>query len=256
MSTHASADPDNETRNILVRPVANTISADSPRHKPAPKSGSNGLGLKFWYNASDDGTDENLVILLHGLGDTHGPFGKLGKSLKLPQTATLALQAPQQIPYLYEDAFQWYPSFDELGEFIKDPNPSVGVEAVLGAIEYMISECTWPANRIHLFGFAQGGSVALEVGLRWWRKNGTGLKSIVSVGGGLVSYPTMKEKADTRVLLMKDDGRQVGRGYENIKQVTLSHSSMPNNKDEWGHVMEFWSEVLEKRVDGDLYQVL
>ena len=30
------------------------------------------------------------------VGDTHLPFGKLGRSFKLPQTATLALRAPEQ----------------------------------------------------------------------------------------------------------------------------------------------------------------
>lgn len=82
-----------------------------PRTKPQPKAPD--IPLPFFYASSADGTDENLLILLHGLGglhsiiliedgamygagDTHLPFAKLGKSLKLPQTAILALRAPQQ----------------------------------------------------------------------------------------------------------------------------------------------------------------
>ena len=82
-----------------------------PRTKPSPKSSK--LASQFFYAPSDDGTDENLLILLHGLGsvgihivvvpmvdftigDTHIPFSKLGKSLRLPQTAVLALRAPEQ----------------------------------------------------------------------------------------------------------------------------------------------------------------
>ena len=38
----------------------------SPRVKPAPTE--KGIGVPFIYNPSDDGTDENLLILLHGLG--------------------------------------------------------------------------------------------------------------------------------------------------------------------------------------------
>ena len=30
------------------------------------------------------------------IGDTHIPFGRLGKQLKLPQTAILAIRAPEQ----------------------------------------------------------------------------------------------------------------------------------------------------------------
>ena len=92
---------------IVKEPISST-----PRNKPTPKSA--GIPVPFEYSPSDDGTDENLLILLHGLGifpppilhrstlithiglgDTHKPFARLGKSLKLPQTATLALRAPE-----------------------------------------------------------------------------------------------------------------------------------------------------------------
>jgi hypothetical protein len=120
----------------------------SPRIKPPPQTAS--ISAPFSYTPSDDGTDENLLVLLHGLGshrpllllyfsqdgrddlknptrpdffffpagrffffffflnecvcysieqflgDTHVPFSKLGRSFKLPQTATLALRAPEQ----------------------------------------------------------------------------------------------------------------------------------------------------------------
>lgn len=79
------------------------------------------IPLLFSYTPSDDGTDENLLVLFHGLGacsriffdfythldtltvgDTHIPFAKLGRQLKLPQTATLTLRAPEKYnnPYL------------------------------------------------------------------------------------------------------------------------------------------------------------
>ena len=84
--------------------------SNRPRTKIHPQSTS--WPVPFTYIPSDDGTDENLLILLHGLGeplkdylqsrllssvgDTHVPFTKLGRSLNLPQTAILALQAPEQ----------------------------------------------------------------------------------------------------------------------------------------------------------------
>lgn len=40
----------------------------SPRVKSPPKSQNT---LKHVYHASEDGTDENLLILLHGLGELH-----------------------------------------------------------------------------------------------------------------------------------------------------------------------------------------
>ncbi|KAG8974694.1 hypothetical protein FRB90_009719, partial [Tulasnella sp. 427] len=78
-------------KEVAVRPVAQAD--ESPKIKPRPKPGD--VPFEFAYFPSDDGTDENLLILLHGLGDTHLPFAKLGKSFKLPQTATLALRASE-----------------------------------------------------------------------------------------------------------------------------------------------------------------
>ena len=45
--------------------------AHPPRIKPPPQSAS--ISAPFSYSPSDDGTDENLLVLLHGLG-SHRPF--------------------------------------------------------------------------------------------------------------------------------------------------------------------------------------
>ena len=121
------------------------------------------------------------------LGDTHIPFAKLGKQLKLPQTATLSLRAPEQyvarraifchsrslisirIPFLYEQAFQWYTSFDPLGELIERPNPTPALDLLTKVIGHLVQDCRWPPQRIHFFGFAQGGTVAAEFGMTWWK---------------------------------------------------------------------------------------
>lgn len=50
------------------------------------------------------------------LGDTDKPFFKLGQSLNLPQTAVLSVRGLKRIPLLEEDAFQYWDSFDDLGE--------------------------------------------------------------------------------------------------------------------------------------------
>ena len=55
-----------------LRAAATTTSgggAHLPRIKPPPQSAS--ISAPFSYSLSDDGTDENLLILLHGLGSHH-----------------------------------------------------------------------------------------------------------------------------------------------------------------------------------------
>lgn len=48
-----------------IREAAST-SASIPKVKPPPKTAK--IPSQFSYDPSDDGTDENLLIFLHGLG--------------------------------------------------------------------------------------------------------------------------------------------------------------------------------------------
>lgn len=50
--------------------------------------------LIFWFVLTD--ATVSIDLSAGHPGDTHQPFAQLGKSLKLPQTATLALRAPLQ----------------------------------------------------------------------------------------------------------------------------------------------------------------
>ncbi|KAJ8502064.1 hypothetical protein ONZ51_g136 [Trametes cubensis] len=204
-----------DEREITIRESSNA----TPRVKTPPKSSA--IPVPFSYNPSDDGTDENLLILLHGLGDTQIPFGKLGRQLRLPQTATLALRAPEKIPFLYEEAYQWYTSFDPLGELLEHPNPTPAIELLTKIVDHLVRGCGWTPQRIHFFGFAQGGSVAAEFALKFWRSelsqqqkslpspsNPTAgeyaprsFASVVSVSGPLLSFPTLQEPCPTPLLI-------------------------------------------------------
>lgn len=92
---------------LPVRSFGTNLDMTSSR-KPAPKL----QGLTGTYSPSPDGIDTSLLLLLHGLGDSAAPFANLARSLSLPQTATLALNAPLRVPFLEENNLQWWPSFD------------------------------------------------------------------------------------------------------------------------------------------------
>ena len=49
--------------------------------------------VRHWWPQIHTTRAHNLLMRP---GDTHAPFAKLGRSLNLPQTATLALRAPEQ----------------------------------------------------------------------------------------------------------------------------------------------------------------
>ncbi|KAL5635062.1 hypothetical protein ACGC1H_002931 [Rhizoctonia solani] len=185
------------------------------------------------------------------------PFVRMAQQLKLPQTATLVVQAPDLIPFLEEgeEMYQWYTSFTSLGELIERPNPLPAVEKIHRMVEYL-KTCQWPTARIHLFGFAQGGSVALESALRL----PGGLKSVVSVGGELVESPMRAGPGSgTRVLYVgpsADGGLR--KGFTSVRMEKLDSVRMLRGQGEWSTVMRFWSEVLERRgPEGEgIHQVL
>jgi len=255
---------------LSVRP---TTSKEYPRIKcePSPKV----IGTVFSYSSSRDGTDENLLLLLHGLGDTHLPFAKMGHTLNLPQCAILSLRAPEKVPFLYEEAYQWYPSFDQLGELIENPNPSETLDWLLKVLKHLVDDCEWPANRIHLLGFSQGGSVASELALRWWRsqrndgmKQPIALSSVVSISGPLLSYPTIAQ--DTRcpspiLFFHWSDDAQVrtsgvgafSKGYVAVRDIKIAGSGgMPRSRDEWYPIMQFWSEMMGRRELSGAHEII
>lgn len=125
---------------LNVTPQSTTTPTKSPDKKKSD--------LTFTFTPSADNVNLNLLILLHGLGkspfyclctvfnidqrsdlafippihyctgvyltgDTEEPYNKLGINLKLPQTATMAVQAPEPVPYM-DEGYQWFPSFDLL----------------------------------------------------------------------------------------------------------------------------------------------
>lgn len=127
----------------------------------------------FSYHASADGIDENLLILLHGLGDSHRPFAALGQRFALPQTAVLALSAPLEVP-LTDGGGAWFTAFDDDYELIQptpgDRRREESLQATLGVLALLLQRLQalrgWLRRRIHLFGFSQGGTLALHLALQ------------------------------------------------------------------------------------------
>lgn len=238
----------------------------------------------FAYAPSSDGVDENLLILFHGFGDTHVPFARLGASLKLPQTATLAIRAPQLIPFLFPEdpeGFQWYPTYSDLGELLTKPDPTPVLQDLLELLDHLVNDCHWQASNIHLFGFAQGGSVAAELALRYWKHPGSGsrdsgdaanlrsrhvtLGSIVTISGPLLSYPTniacptpilivhrpnSEDSALTNAAIAAFKKGFTGRVVEERLDGPPTREGMPSSRAEWEPIMRFWSDVLSRRIGG------
>jgi hypothetical protein len=91
------------------------------RRKPPPTAALlPGLLAKApWeYVPSPDGVDENLLLLLHGLGDRPSAFAQLARSMALPQMAALAMGGPQEVPFS-EGGRSWYTVFTDSFDLIE-----------------------------------------------------------------------------------------------------------------------------------------
>ncbi len=156
-----------------------------------------------------------------------------------------------------------------MGEILERPDPTPTLDVLERVVEHLTIKCSWPINRIHLFGFAQGGSVASELALRQWRKNqgpASSFASVISVGGPLLSFPTLKPLCSTPAVYFHRSQRTndpavaaFQKGFSDLKVVeAIADGGMPKSKEEWSGVIQFWGQVLSSRMPdmGGLHSVL
>lgn len=100
---------------------------------------------------------KDLLIALHGLGDSMEGYRWIPSVLKLPALNVLLVNAPD--PYF--GGFSWY-------DFARDAGP--GVERsyrLMAELLDSLAERGFPSERTILFGFSQGCLMTYETGLRY-----------------------------------------------------------------------------------------
>lgn len=154
---------------------------------------------------SADGADTNLLVLLHGLGDTPKNFVTFASTVSLPQTCSLSLQAPISLGKFGIDGHMWMNSFEDDGNLIDETSQSSQLQAaellnVTGNLFILLKHicCTagqqgsrddanrWRPECVFLFGFSQGGTVAVEVA-RLCASRGVVLGGVVGVCTSMLS---------------------------------------------------------------------
>lgn len=191
----------------------------------------------YRYRHSADGVDENLMILLHGAGDTHIPFDKLGQQMELPQTATLSVSAAMslrlpnnaakssftQLPFGL--GHTWFEEMDYVstGETLLDDNPRrlKSLKHAVECLDTLICSLvgngshdsnddrnTWIPERVFFFGFSAGACLAMEFCREWFLKGRTPFGGAICVAGGIktattvTSNDTRQSKQPTDVLII------------------------------------------------------
>lgn len=130
----------------------------------------------------------------------------------------------------------------------------------------LVDKCGWDMADILIFGFGQGGSLALGLAARLGNERvvdvsasergkpaGREFKGVVSIGGGLpmsmVSSRSAREKSDTHVLLCQvsaEEEHLVKREFKNVSVVRWKRKEvgMPRDREEVLPIMKFFADRL------------
>ena len=121
---------------------------------------------------------DNLMIVLHGRGDSIRPFSKFNEELNIPNMNYLLLNAPRK----FMDGYTWY------GE---PPFQAKGVLKIREKMFDLLNELEiqgWDSKKIFFFGFSQGCLISADVGLNYPKQLG----GVVGISGYFNFYPRWK----------------------------------------------------------------
>jgi predicted esterase len=204
----------------------------------------------------------NVLILLHGLGDSEAPFKSFGEKLQLPETACISLRGPTNLPFDLQGA-HWGDDivFDNDGTIDLDTGFKRGTKRVLDDVirKVLVDKCGYRLREILLFGFGHGGMLALNIAAELGRDDELG--GVVSIGGPLpanASLPEVGKKSRTPVLLCHGYRQSAIKGedvdklkdffdFVDIKEWRKTGDGMPASRDEMMPIMQFWARRLRSR---------
>lgn len=204
----------------------------------------------------------NVLLLLHGLGDTNASFTYFSRALSLPETVCISLQGLSPLPFDL-GGFHWGDDiiFDNsTGDMDLDTGFSKTTKVVNEEIiqKVLVEKCGYQPREIILFGFGQGGMAALAAIASYKEE----LSGGISIGGYLPSsisgiLPTGM-KNGTPILLLSSsssrliDQKAINKVKETFKYVETvrwkkSQDSMPASREEMLPIMHFFSRRLRSR---------
>lgn len=125
---------------------------------------------KHSFIPSFDGINNNLLIILPGIGNNFESYEHFAKYVKIPQCCYLILQGTTELPF--SSGWCWFPIFDSANEFIEPTTQDItrlsGLKksrrAIFKVLESLLNN-GWETKNIFFLGFSQGANAALDVAL-------------------------------------------------------------------------------------------
>ena len=199
----------------------------------------------------------NILLLLHGLGDTTLPFQALGKQLSLPETVCISLQAPTPLPFSL-GGFHWGDDI-AFSRSTGEMDPDSGFDKALKMIKQevieaaLVGKCGYTYREIITFGLGQGGSAALAVAAAISQELG----GVVSLGGPLPSSsssssssrsltPILVLAGTSDTMITKSVLERIKSGFKHVEYQKWQRAGdgMPKNREEMMPIMRFFARRL------------
>ncbi|CAG8012846.1 unnamed protein product [Penicillium olsonii] len=209
----------------------------------------------------------NILLLLHGLGDSAAAFAKFGQAINLPETTVVTVQGTAPLPFDL-GGFHWGDdiSFDSAtGAIDMDAGLARATKTLVTDVirDTLIRKCGYALREIMILGFGQGGmaglAVARELGQKSEGHEAGPLSGVISIGAPYsLSGSRVGEKNRSPMLLVagRDSVAVSDEAVRRTKQVfefvevsryARKGDGMPSNRDEMMPVMQFFARRLRSR---------
>jgi predicted esterase len=224
------------------------------------------FGFPAWTPGEPCEQFENILVLLHGDLDDPMNFHKFGRMLHLPMTGLWSLggvlDARGRAGATEEETHRrWMLSAEEgASEDARARQLDAASSAVQRALRALRDRRGWDLSRVHLFGFSDGGAVALDVATRMTGRERLGSCAVVAAALPRPESYEQCDEAPTPVLLIagtRDEVTPLARVRETaaalvrrnhecgavVREFDKTHK-MISTADEAKALMEFLSRRL------------
>jgi predicted esterase len=229
-----------------------------------------------------------ILILFHGLGDSEAPFAGFAQSINLPGVLGISVRGTSPLPPVLlglppgsvpTKNSHWGDDLNigSSGGLDPDPGFTKATDLVLNRLirEILLQKCGWELSDILLFGYGQGGSLALGLASKLREgpqveevkededgkpvETGKAFKGVVSIGGDLppsmIPSLSARTKSETPVLICRgkscdtvdDDAVDLlKREFSDVQDVKWNKqdSTMPSSQEEVLPMMKFFADRL------------
>ncbi|KAL8747365.1 MAG: hypothetical protein Q9190_000756 [Brigantiaea leucoxantha] len=240
----------------------------SPAFSDFPSS----LHLTITPPPSPSDQSVNILLLLHGLGDTHHPFTSLASQLSLPETHILSIRGPSPLPFDLQ-GYYWGDDIvfnNSTGALDYDTGFTKSVSLLTSILRILTdpNKCGYPLRNVLLLGYGQGGMAALALALSLPLASSPTenpavpdieLGGIISVGGPLPSFfspskpksltPLLVAGGSSHSLITVSSLKMLREKFENVEYVKWGRSgdTMPKNRGEMEPLMRFLGRRMRSR---------